>query len=90
MMRLLDNIPRRKNNNFVKKLQEQDKELMKQWMAENVELVSEEIMIYREKLCQKLQELQAIIDNKNTPPRDKMRAINQQYTMSEKLASFFM
>jgi hypothetical protein len=46
MMRLLDNMPRRKNNNFVKKLQEQDKELMKQWMAENVELVSEEIMIY--------------------------------------------
>lgn len=76
MMGLLDNMPRRKNNNFVKKLQEQDKELMKQWMAENIELVSEEIMIYREKLCQKLRGLQAIIDNKNSPPRDKMRAID--------------
>jgi hypothetical protein len=64
MMRLLDNMPRRKNNNFVKKLQEQDKELMKQWMAENVELVSEEIMIYREKLCQKLESFKQLSTTK--------------------------
>ena len=35
-------------------------------MKENVEHVSEEMMIYRETLCQKLREVQAIIDNKNT------------------------
>lgn len=63
-MRLLDNMPRRTYYNFVKKLQEQDKELMKQWKAENVELVSEEMMIYRETYCQMLRELQEIIDNK--------------------------
>jgi hypothetical protein len=88
IMRLLDNMPRRTSYNFVKKLQQQDSELMKQWMAENVALVSEEIMIYRETSCQKLRELQAIIDNKDTSPREKMRAIDKQFVISEKLVSF--
>jgi hypothetical protein len=72
----------------VKKLQEQDRQIMEKWMAENVEHVSDEMMIYRETLCQKLRELQAIIDNKNTPPKDKMRAIGQHLAISEKLVTF--
>jgi hypothetical protein len=42
-------------------------------------------MIYRETLCQKLRELQGIIDNKNTPSKDKMQAIQQYLELSEKL-----
>jgi hypothetical protein len=52
IMKLLDNMPRRTYYNYVKKLQEQDLQIMKQWMRENVEHVSEELMIYRETLCQ--------------------------------------
>ena len=69
-------------------MQEQDRQIMEQWMAESVEHVSEEMMIYRETLCQKLREIQAIIDNKNTPPKDKMQAIEQYLAISEKLVSF--
>jgi hypothetical protein len=64
IMKFLDNMPRRTYYNHVKKLQEQDGQIMEQWMAENVEHVSEEMMIYRETLSQKLREVQAIIDNK--------------------------
>jgi len=88
IMKLLDNMPRRTYYNYVKKLQEQDRQIMEQWMSENVEHVSEEMMIYRETLCQKLREIQAIIDNKNTPPKDKMQAINQHLAISEKLVTF--
>ena len=88
IMNLLDNMPRRTYYNYVKKLQEQDRQIMEQWMAESVEHVSEEMMIYRETLCQKLREIQAIIDNKNTPPKDKMQAIEQYLAISEKLVSF--
>jgi hypothetical protein len=88
IMKLLDNMPRRTYYNYVKKLQEQDRQIMDQWMAENVEHVSEEMMIYRETLCQKLRELQAIIDNKSTPPKDKMRAIDQHLAISDKLVTF--
>jgi hypothetical protein len=87
-MKLLDNMPRRTYYNYVKKLQEQDVQIMKQWMRENVEHVSEELMIYRETLCQKLREIQSIIDNKNTSAKDRMDAINQQLEISEKLARF--
>jgi hypothetical protein len=88
IMNLLDNMPRRTYYNYVKKLQEQDMQIMEQWMAENVEHVSEEMMIYRETLCQKLREVQAIIDNKNTLTKDKMQAIEQHLAISEKLVKF--
>jgi len=88
IMNLLDNMPRRTYYNYVKKLQEQDLQIMKQWMAENVEHVSEELMIYRETLCQKLREIQAIIDNKNTSAKDRMQAIEQYLAISEKLIKF--
>ena len=87
-MKLLDNMPRRTYYNYVKKLQEQDKQIMEQWMSENVEHFAEELMIYRETLCQKLRELQGIIDNKNTPPKDKMQAIDRYIAISEKLSKF--
>jgi hypothetical protein len=45
-------------------------------------------MIYREALCQKLREIQGIIDNKNTAPKDKMQAIDQFLAISEKLVKF--
>jgi len=88
IMKLLDNMPRRTYYNYVKKLQEQDRQIMEQWMAENIEHVAEEMMIYRETLCQKLRQIQAIIENKNTPPIDKMRAIEQYLAISDKLVTF--
>jgi hypothetical protein len=88
IMKLLDNMPRRTYYNYVKKLQEQDLQIMEQWMAENVEHVSEEMMIHRETLCQKLRKVQAIIDNRNTPTKDKMQAIEQHLAISEKLVKF--
>lgn len=88
IMKLLDNMPRRTYYNYVKKLQEQDKQITEQWMSENVEHFAEELMIHRETICQKLRELQGIIDNKNTPPKDKMQAIAQYLELSEKLLKF--
>jgi hypothetical protein len=88
IMKLLDNMPRRTYYNYVKKLQEQDKQIIEQWRAENVEHVSEELMIYRETLCQKLREIQAIIDNENTSAKDKMQAIDQYLAISDKLVDF--
>ena len=88
IMKLLDNMPRRTYYNYVKKLQEQDKRVTEQWISENVERFAEELMIYRETLCQKLRDLQGIIDNKNTPSKDKMQAIEQYLAISEKLVKF--
>jgi replicative superfamily II helicase len=88
IMKLLDNMPRRTYYNYVKKLQEQDRQIMEQWMSENVEQFSEELMIYRETLCQKLREVQGIIDNKNAAPKDKIQAIEQYLAISEKLVKF--
>jgi hypothetical protein len=88
IMKLIDNMPRRTYYNYVRKLQEQDKQIMEQWMRENVEHVSEELMIYRETLCQKLREIQSIIDNKSTSAKDRLDAINQHLEISEKLARF--
>lgn len=88
IMKLLDNIPRRTYYNYVKKLQEQDKQITEQWMSENVEHFAEELMIHRETLCQKLREIQGIIDNKDTAPKDKMQAIQQYLAISEKLVNF--
>lgn len=88
IMKLLDNMPRRTYYNYVKKLQEQDKQITEQWISENVEHFAEELMIYRETLCQKLRELQGIIDNKVTAPKDKMQAIEQYFELSEKLYKF--
>jgi hypothetical protein len=45
-------------------------------------------MIYRETLCQKLREVQGIIENKNTAPKDKMQAIEQYLAISEELVKF--
>jgi hypothetical protein len=45
-------------------------------------------MIYRETLCQKLREVQGIIDNKNAAPKDKIQAIEQYLAISEKLVKF--
>jgi hypothetical protein len=88
IMKLLDNMPRRTYYNYVKKLQEQDKQIIEQWKSENVEQFAEELMIYRESLCQKLRELQGIIDNKVTAPKDKMQAIGQYFELSDKLYKF--
>jgi hypothetical protein len=88
IMKLLDNMPRRTYYNYVEKLQEQDEQIMEQWKVENVKHVSEEMMIYRETLCQKLRELQAIIDNENTSAKDKMQAIDQYLAISKKLVDF--
>jgi hypothetical protein len=89
IMKLLDNMMRRRTYyNYAKKLQEQDRQIMEQWMAENVEHASEEMMIYREALCQKLREVQAIIDNKTTPTKDKLQAIERHLAISEKLVKF--
>ena len=95
IMKLLDNMPRRTYYNYVKKLQEQDRQITEQWISENVEHFvenvehfAEELVIHRETICQKLRELQGIIDNKNTPPKDKMQAIAQYLELSEKLLKF--
>lgn len=88
IMKLLDNMPRRTYYNYVKKLQEQDRQITEQWISENVEHFAEELVIHRETICQKLRELQGIIDNKNTPPKDKMQAITQYLELSEKLLKF--
>jgi hypothetical protein len=88
IMKFLENMPRRTYYNYVKKLQEQDEEIMEQWRAENAGHVSEEMMIYRETLCQKQRELQAIIENKNTSAKDKMQAIQLYLAISEKLVNF--
>jgi hypothetical protein len=88
IMKLLDNMPRRTYYNYVKKLQEQDKQITEQWISENVEHFAEELVIHRETICQKLRELQGIIDNKNMPPKDKMQAIAQYLELSEKLLKF--
>jgi len=87
-MELLGNMPRSTYYNYVKKLQEQDREIMEQWKTEHVEHVSEEMMIYRETLCQKLRDLQAITEDKNTSAKDKMKAIDQYIAISEKLVNF--
>src|SRR5919202_6619272 len=39
IMRLLDNMPRRTYYNYVRKLQEQDKQIMEKWMKEHEEHV---------------------------------------------------
>jgi hypothetical protein len=88
IMKLLDNMPRRTYYNYVKKLQEQDKQITEQWISENVEHFAEELMIHRETICQKVRELQGIIDNNSTPPKDKMQAIAQYLELSEKLLKF--
>jgi hypothetical protein len=88
IMKFLDNMPRRTYYNYVKKLQEQERKITEQWMSEHTEHYAEELMIYREALCQKLREIQGIIDNKNTPPKDKMQAIAQYLAITDKLVNF--
>ena len=88
IMKLLDNMPRRTYYNYVKKLQEQYRQITEQWISENVEHFAEELMIHRETICQKLRELQGIIDNKSTPPKDKTQAVTQYLELSEKLLKF--
>lgn len=46
------------------------------------------LMIYRETLCQKLREIQGIIDNEKDSPKDKMQAITQYLAITEKLINF--
>ncbi len=87
-MKLLDNMPRRTYYNYVKKLQEQDKQITEQWISENVEHFAEELMIYRETLCQKLRELQEISNDKSIAPKDKIQAIGQYLELSQKLLKF--
>ncbi len=88
IMKLLDNMPRRTYYNYVKKLQEQERQIAEQWISEHVEHYAEELMIYRETLCQKLREIQRIIDDKNTQPREKMQAIAQYLAITDKLVNF--
>lgn len=88
IMKLLDNMPRRTYYNFVKKLQEQERQIAEQWMSEHIEHYAEELMIYRETLCQKLREIQGIIDNEKDSPKDKMQAITQYLAITEKLVNF--
>jgi hypothetical protein len=88
IIKKLDNMPRRTYYNYVEKLQEQDKELMMQWMAENMEQVSEGLIAHRETNCQVIRELQEIIEDENTLPKTKMQAIDQKLAISEKLENF--
>ena len=88
IMKLLDNMPRRTYYNYVKKLQEQERQITEQWMSEHIEHYAEELMIYRETLCQKLREIQGIIDNKNTLAKEKMQAIAQYLAITDKLVNF--
>lgn len=81
-------MPRRTYYNYVKKLQEQERQITEQWISEHIEHYAEELMIYRETLCQKLREIQRIIDDKNTPPREKMHAIAQYLAITDKLVNF--
>jgi hypothetical protein len=87
-MKLLDNMPRRTYYNYVKKLQEQESQVTEKWISEHVEHYAEELMIYREMLCQKLREIQGIIDDKSTPSKDKMQAIAQYLAITGKLVNF--
>lgn len=57
-------------------------------MSEHIEHYAEELMIYRETLCQKLREIQGIIDNEKTSPKDKMQAITQYLAITDKLVNF--
>ena len=86
--KFLDNMPRRTYYNYVKKLQKQERQIAEQWMSEHIEHYAEELMIYRETLCQKLREIQGIIDNKNTPSKEKMQAIAQYLAITDKLVNF--
>jgi hypothetical protein len=70
IMKFLDDMPRRTYYNYVKKLQEQEKHIVEQWISKNIEHFAEELMIYRETLCQKLREVQGIIDDKNSAKRE--------------------
>jgi hypothetical protein len=88
IMKLLDNMPRRTYYNYVKKLQEQERQITEQWISEHVEHYAEELVIYRETLCQKLREIQGIIDDKSTPSKDKMQAIAQYLAITDKLVNF--
>ena len=88
IMKLLDNMPRRTYYNYVKKLQEEERQITEQWMSEHVEHYAEELMMYRETLCQKLREIQGIIDNKNTLAKEKMQAIAQYLAITDKLVNF--
>lgn len=88
IMKLLDNMPRRTYYNYVKKLQEQERQITERWMSEHIEHYAEELMIYRETLCQKLREIQGIIDNEKTSPKDKMQAITQYLAITDKLVNF--
>ena len=88
IMDLLDNMPRRTYYNYVKKLQEQERQITEQWISEHIEHYAEELVIYRETLCQKLREIQGIIDNKNTAPKEKMQAIAQYLAITDKLVNF--
>jgi hypothetical protein len=86
--KFLDNMPRRTYYNYVKKLQKQERQIAEQWMSEHIEHYAEELMIYRETLCQKLREIQGIIDNENTPSKEKMQAIAQYLAITDKLVNF--
>ena len=48
IMKLLDDMPRRTYYNYVKKLQEQERQITEQWLSEHIEHYAEELMIYRE------------------------------------------
>lgn len=87
IMKRLGNMPRRTYYNYVKKLQEQDREIMEEWAIQNMEQVAEDFVIYRENICKKLRELQLIVDNKTTSAKDKIKAIEQYLAVSEKLVN---
>jgi hypothetical protein len=88
IIKMLDNMPRRTYYNYVKKMQEQDSELMEQWMECNKGQVEEELAIFREDTCKKLRELQAIIDNEKAPTKDRLKAIEQYMQLAERLIQF--
>jgi hypothetical protein len=67
IMKRLGNMPRRTYYNYVKKLQDQDREILEEWAVQNIEQIAEDYVIYRENICKKLRELQLIINNKATP-----------------------
>jgi hypothetical protein len=88
IMKMLDNMPRRTYYNYVKKMQEQDREAVEQWMQEYTEQVAEEFFNFRENACHMLRRLQAIIDDEKTPNKERLKAMEQYFNLTERLATF--
>lgn len=87
IMKMLDNMPRRTFYNYVKKMREQDKEIIENSLLEYADSLAEEYLAFRENTCRTLRQLQAIIDSANTPSKDKLKAMQMFVALCEKQAA---